>query len=291
MSPRTALHRPERLPRKDAVDATHVAVLPERSPAETANNDAMPAHMDESGYPLGLERFRILPGEAGGVKEGLQRWLNLKQPLNYSALCRTLRQCAPDAGLVYFSQLLKHLVDKRRMASRTEARIISVKRVYEPSAPLDGVRLLVERLWPRGMRKEPLRMEAWLKGNSLRGREGSYRSLERRAERIFGFSPSEAIRQSLDIIIPENLRKRHWDGYHATVLSGLTRYGAGDILAVPALRKDANPLSIEFTILPFLDDTGRIVGIAAVLRDVTKRFKELKELRKALASSQAAQSQ
>ena len=180
MSPRTALHRPERLPRKDAVDATHVAVLPERSPAETANNDAMPAHMDESGYPLGLERFRILPGEAGGVKEGLRRWRNLKQPLDYSALCRALQQCAPYAGLVYFSQLLKHLVDKRRMASRTEARMISVKRVYEPSAPLDGVRLLVERLWPRGMRKEPLRMEAWLKDNSLRGREGSYRFLERR---------------------------------------------------------------------------------------------------------------
>jgi hypothetical protein len=74
MSSPTALHRPERLPRKDAVDATPVAVLPERSPAVTANNDAIPAHMGESGNPLGLERFRIFPGEAGGVKEGLQRW-------------------------------------------------------------------------------------------------------------------------------------------------------------------------------------------------------------------------
>jgi PAS domain S-box-containing protein len=104
------------------------------------------------------------------------------------------------------------------------------------------------------------------------------------AERIFGFSSSEAIGQSLDIIIPKNLRNRHWDGYHATVLSGTTRYGAGDILAVPALRKDATPLSIEFTILPFLDDAGRIVGIAAILRDVTRRFNELKALRKELAS-------
>jgi PAS domain S-box-containing protein len=103
------------------------------------------------------------------------------------------------------------------------------------------------------------------------------------AERIFGFSSSEAIGQSLDIIIPENLRKRHWDGYHTTVLSGATRYGAGDILAVPALRKDATPVSIEFTILPFLDDAGRIVGIAAILRDVTRRFNELKALRKKLA--------
>lgn len=108
------------------------------------------------------------------------------------------------------------------------------------------------------------------------------------AERIFGFSPREAIGQSLDIIIPENLRKRHWQGYDATILSGTTRYGAGNILAVPASRKDLSAVSIEFTIFPFLDDKGRIVGIAAILRDVTKRFNELKALRKELASTRHA---
>ena len=40
---------------------------------------------------------------------------------------------------------------------------IGVKRVYEPSDDEDGARFLVERLWPRGMRKEALRMDAWLK--------------------------------------------------------------------------------------------------------------------------------
>lgn len=108
------------------------------------------------------------------------------------------------------------------------------------------------------------------------------------AERIFGFSPREAIGQSLDIIIPKNLRKRHWQGYDATILSGTTRYGAGNILAVPALRKDLSAVSIEFTIFPFLDDKGRIVGIAAILRDVTQRFNELKALRKELASTRHA---
>jgi PAS domain S-box-containing protein len=104
------------------------------------------------------------------------------------------------------------------------------------------------------------------------------------AERIFGFSPGEAIGQSLDIIIPESLRRRHWKGYLETVRTGRTRYGTRDILAVPALRKDATTISIEFTIVPFLDDSGRILGIAAILRDVTKRFNELKTLRKELAS-------
>ena len=104
------------------------------------------------------------------------------------------------------------------------------------------------------------------------------------AERIFGFPEAEALGQSLDIIIPGNLRQRHWDGYRATMRTGKTRYGAGDLLAVPALRRDGARISVEFTILPFHDDAGRMIGIAAILRDVTKRFEELKVLRKQLAT-------
>ena len=110
----------------------------------------------------------------------------------------------------------------------------------------------------------------------------------RGAERIFGFSESEAMGKSLDIIIPENLRERHWDGFAETVRTGKTRYGAGDVLAVPALRKDGARISIEFTILSFVDRAGRILGIAAILRDVTKRFEEMKALRKELATQRTA---
>ena len=103
------------------------------------------------------------------------------------------------------------------------------------------------------------------------------------AERIFGFNPTEAIGKSLDIIIPESLRARHWAGFDETMRTGTTRYGAGDVLAVPALRKDETRISIEFTVLPFHDETGRMIGVAAILRDVTKRFEELKSLRRQLA--------
>lgn len=99
------------------------------------------------------------------------------------------------------------------------------------------------------------------------------------AARIFGFDAAEAIGQSLDIIIPANLRQRHWDGYNATMQTGRTRYGAGDLLAVPALRKDGTRISVEFTIVPFHDAAGRMTGIAAIMRDVTKRFEEMKALR------------
>lgn len=108
------------------------------------------------------------------------------------------------------------------------------------------------------------------------------------AERIFEFSEAEAVGKSLDIIIPENLRQRHWEGFAETVRTGKTRYGAGDVLAVPALRKDGSRISIEFTILPFSDRAGRILGLAAILREVTKRFEELKALRKQLAALRSA---
>jgi PAS domain S-box-containing protein len=99
------------------------------------------------------------------------------------------------------------------------------------------------------------------------------------AERIFGFSRSEAIGQSLDLIIPERLRERHWTGYTEVMRTGESRYGHGDLLSVPALRKDGTRLSIEFTIVPLKDEAGAMNGMAAILRDVTARFEEMRALR------------
>jgi PAS domain S-box-containing protein len=114
--------------------------------------------------------------------------------------------------------------------------------------------------------------------------EGMIRHWNRGAERIFGFSAAEAVGQSLDIIIPPGLRERHWTGYNHTLKTGETRYGAGDLLSVPALRKDGSRISVEFTVVPFHDAVGRMVGIAAVMRDVTKRFEEMKALRRQAAA-------
>jgi len=91
------------------------------------------------------------------------------------------------------------------------------------------------------------------------------------AGRIFGFSESEAVGRSLDIIIPEELRERHWAGFRETVRTGKTRYGAGNTLAVRASRKDGREISIEFSVIPFRGADRAIVGIAAILRDVHKR--------------------
>lgn len=102
------------------------------------------------------------------------------------------------------------------------------------------------------------------------------------AERLFGFSAEEAVGRSLDIIIPERLRKRHWEGYREVMGGRPSRYAAGALLAVPALRKDGTQISVEFTIAPLHGASGEVVALAAVLRDVTARFEELKGLRRQL---------
>jgi PAS domain S-box-containing protein len=87
----------------------------------------------------------------------------------------------------------------------------------------------------------------------------------------------------LDMIIPQNLRERHWEAYGKAMQSGDTRYGTGDTLAVPALPKDGTQLPVEFTILPFRDREGRSLGAAAILRDASKGHEETEGLRKELA--------
>jgi PAS domain S-box-containing protein len=104
------------------------------------------------------------------------------------------------------------------------------------------------------------------------------------AVRMFGFTEAEALGQSLDIIIPGSIRERHWQGYQATMRTGHTRYGDGQILAVPAMRKDGARISVEFTIVPFTATDGSMAGIAAVMRDATAKFEELRALRKQLAA-------
>ena len=102
------------------------------------------------------------------------------------------------------------------------------------------------------------------------------------AERMFGFSESEALGQSLDIIIPQRQQQRHWDGYHQTMATGKTRYG-NDVLRVPAVHKDGHGLSIAFTVALLHAPDKQISAIVAVIRDESSRFAEERALKKRLA--------
>jgi PAS domain S-box-containing protein len=107
------------------------------------------------------------------------------------------------------------------------------------------------------------------------------------ATRIFGFTESEALGRSLDLIIPERQRQRHWDGYNKTMATGHTRYG-NDVLRVPALHKEGKPLSIAFTVAMLNGPDGAVSAIVAVVRDETERWGEERKLRARLAQLEAA---
>jgi PAS domain S-box-containing protein len=106
------------------------------------------------------------------------------------------------------------------------------------------------------------------------------------AERMFGYSQDEAHGRSLDLIIPERQRKRHWDGYHKTIATGVTKYG-NDVLRVPAVDKAGRTLSIAFTVGMLFSAEQKLTAIVAVIRDETRRFNEDRVLRKRLAELEA----
>ncbi len=102
------------------------------------------------------------------------------------------------------------------------------------------------------------------------------------ATRIFGFEAAEALGRSLDIIIPERLQARHWEGFRNMMSSGQSRYPEGHLLAAPGRRKDGAQVSIEFTVVARKGSDGSVAHIVALMRDVTVRFEEIKALRKRL---------
>lgn len=103
------------------------------------------------------------------------------------------------------------------------------------------------------------------------------------AEIVFGHPASHALGQSLDLIIPEKQRQRHWEGWQRVMETGETKYGR-EPLAVPGLRADGSRLSLEFSITMLHDADGRVAGIAAIIRDVTARWEEDRALRRRLAA-------
>jgi PAS domain S-box-containing protein len=98
------------------------------------------------------------------------------------------------------------------------------------------------------------------------------------AEQMFGFTAAEALGHSLDLIIPERWRQRHWEGYQRVMRTGQTRYGT-EVLRVPARHKDGRTLSIAFTVALLEGGDGGIQAIAEIVRDETARWEEESALR------------
>ena len=103
---------------------------------------------------------------------------------------------------------------------------------------------------------------------------------------MFGYTAAEVLGQSLDLIIPENLRGRHWDGYYRVMESGESRYRT-EMLSAPALRKDGTRISTEFSMVLVKDPDGAVCGVAALIRDVSSRWQREKELKERIKELEA----
>lgn len=112
--------------------------------------------------------------------------------------------------------------------------------------------------------------------------EGIIRLWNRGCELVFGFTEAEALGQSLDLIIPEKLRARHWEGYHQVMKTGVSAYGT-KLLSVPALHRDGRQLSCAFSIVLLKDDQGQPTGVASIMRDVTEAWGREKTLKERIA--------
>lgn len=120
----------------------------------------------------------------------------------------------------------------------------------------------------------------------LADRDGMIRLWNSAAEAMFGYRAEEVLGQSLDLIVPERQRGRHWEGYRRVMATGVTKYGR-ELLAVPATTKDGKRISVEFSIALLCAPTGELLGAAAIMQDVTARWEQQKELRGRLAAAEA----
>lgn len=109
-------------------------------------------------------------------------------------------------------------------------------------------------------------------------REGRIVAWNRASEALFGFAAGEVVGQSLDVIIPEHLRKAHWDGFDRSLASGTTKY-AGRVMTTRALHKDGRKLYVDFSFGMLKDAGGAVTGVMAIGRDGTERFLKDKETR------------
>jgi PAS domain S-box-containing protein len=117
-------------------------------------------------------------------------------------------------------------------------------------------------------------------------RDGTIRLWNGGARAVFGYSAEEAVGQSLDLIVPERFRERHWNGFRKVMETGVTRYGR-ELLAVPAIRKDEARISVEFSVALLRSPTDEVLGVAAIMRDATQRWMQQQELRQRLADLEA----
>lgn len=85
------------------------------------------------------------------------------------------------------------------------------------------------------------------------------------AEKLFGFSASETLGQSLDIMIPERFRRAHWNGFERAVKAGKVVH-EGEVRLTRATHKDGRKLYVDITFGLINASDGSVLGVISTAR-------------------------
>lgn len=102
-------------------------------------------------------------------------------------------------------------------------------------------------------------------------RDGLIRLWNRGAEIVFGYSAAEVVGKSLDVIIPERLRRAHWEGFQKALDTGVTKY-TDRILTTRSMHKNGGKLYVDLGFGLVKDADGAVTGAFAIGRDCTARY-------------------
>jgi PAS domain S-box-containing protein len=97
-------------------------------------------------------------------------------------------------------------------------------------------------------------------------RQGMIQVWNDAATELFGYPPDEVIGRSLDVIIPEHLRRHHWDGFGEAVDSGYTKHGRR-ALKTRATHKTGDKLYVSLAFSVVKDREGAVIGAMATARE------------------------
>ena len=101
--------------------------------------------------------------------------------------------------------------------------------------------------------------------------QGLIRVWNTRSADVFGYSASEVLGGSMDLIIPQDLRKRHWKGFLEAIQRHRTKYD-GRPMVTRALQRSGERLYVELAFSIVLDESARAIGAMAIARDVTQNY-------------------
>jgi PAS domain S-box-containing protein len=98
-------------------------------------------------------------------------------------------------------------------------------------------------------------------------RDGVIREWNAIAELIFGHAASDAVGQTLDLIVPAEEREEHWRNYRRVMASGVLNYRPDYILDVEGLRRNNTRVKLDVALIAIRDPAGGLIGITAIMRE------------------------